>query len=246
MKTLLLFILLQLTSIIACAQDKIQEKNGNLINAKIIDITTEDILYRRLSDANRTTLSIDTKEVLQIIYENGDTLLIASDTALTNSLTTTKNTRLKAKNSVAIISTNVLSPLFERASIAYELFNKNGKASIKFPIVFNYKYAAPYAGVELKIYSAKKTVIRAFVGPSFNIGYKPVSIPTTRNGVAETTVNNYKFIEGLIKAGAFVQVTKSFNIALDGGVGKTNFWDPSITVNKTLFFDVGMHLGFTL
>jgi hypothetical protein len=242
-KVTLILILLHITSVVVHAQDKIQEKSGAIINAKVIDVTPEDVLYRRVNDANRTTLRIDVKDVLQIIYDNGDTLVIKTD-SLSDSLSRAKNIQLKGRYGTDMMSINALSPLFNRVTIAYEIFRKGGALSLKVPIAFNYKYAAPYIGLELKIFPTKQGFVRGFVAPAFNAGLKPVSVPILRNNVPVTTVNNYKFIEGLIKAGLSVQATKMFNITVDGGVGKTNFLDPSITVPKTLLHDIGLHLGY--
>lgn len=59
-------------SFIAHAQDVIVKKDGNTITSKVIEITSSEIKYKKFSNQNGPTYTINRNEVNYINYENGE------------------------------------------------------------------------------------------------------------------------------------------------------------------------------
>ncbi|MEQ1734168.1 MAG: hypothetical protein ABL940_10865 [Bacteroidia bacterium] len=241
------YTLLLLLCINTCvfAQDRIYEGSGGVIKSKIVKITNENIQYRKWKDSNRIVYNIDKKEVLTIIYENGDTVIINTkiiiDT-LPNNKTEAGNSKKEYGNEM--FSVNALSPVFDHVAIAYEVFSKQGYASIKIPMTFNYVHGAPYIGLELKIFPTAQGVARVFFGPSVIGGAQPVQNLNPYSYLNNKTYTNVRFVAGLIKAGVSLQVTQGFNITIDGGVGNVKFLSSNVKTTSSLVFDAGIHLGY--
>jgi hypothetical protein len=76
------FILLLLTILglvkIGHAQDKILLKNGSELKVLVLELNPEMIKYKRFENSSGPTYSIPNKDVVRVIYENGQTEEIAS------------------------------------------------------------------------------------------------------------------------------------------------------------------------
>ena len=68
----LLIITFFLCSASAFAQDVIVKKNGSTILSKVLEVNTADIKYKKFSNPNGPTYTINKSEVMSINYENGD------------------------------------------------------------------------------------------------------------------------------------------------------------------------------
>ncbi len=72
MKKILSSLVLMLTAIaVARAQDIITTRNGE-IEAKVLEITSTTVRYKRFNNLEGPTYSLSTKQILTIQYENGD------------------------------------------------------------------------------------------------------------------------------------------------------------------------------
>lgn len=67
-----LFILMLLSATSVFAQDVIVKKDGSTILSKVIEIGTTEIKYKKFSNQNGPTYSINMAEVQAINYENGE------------------------------------------------------------------------------------------------------------------------------------------------------------------------------
>lgn len=71
-KILLATILVMVFYFMAPAQDVITTKEGNKIQAKILEVTQTELKYKRFSNPNGPTFSINKSDVLTVHYENGE------------------------------------------------------------------------------------------------------------------------------------------------------------------------------
>ena len=71
MKTCITLFLLLFTVLAAAAQDIIVKKNGDEINSKVLEITTDAVKYKRTDNLEGPTISIYKNEVFMIKYANG-------------------------------------------------------------------------------------------------------------------------------------------------------------------------------
>lgn len=71
MKRLSLFFVVALICSFVNAQDVITKKNGEDINAKIIEVGTTEVRYKQADNLNGPTFVLNKSEILMIRYENG-------------------------------------------------------------------------------------------------------------------------------------------------------------------------------
>lgn len=103
----LFFILLLLTSTCAFAQDKIITRNSSVIEAKVIEIGSDVIKYKRFSNQNGPLYSIPKKDVYTIWYENGEEEKIDNPTPTTQEpQETVEEHRLNAGTQIPIQNIN--------------------------------------------------------------------------------------------------------------------------------------------
>lgn len=88
MKDLMIFVF-ALISFMANAQDVIVKKDGSTILSKVLEVNPSDIKYKKFSNQNGPTYTIDKSEVMSINYENGekDVFTLSDNTSQTNSNT---------------------------------------------------------------------------------------------------------------------------------------------------------------
>lgn len=72
MKTTILFILFTIFSFIGFSQDVIVKRDGEKIDAKVIEITKTTIKYKKFEQEDGPIRNISISEVAEIIYNNGD------------------------------------------------------------------------------------------------------------------------------------------------------------------------------
>lgn len=72
MKTTILFIVFTIFSFIGFSQDVIVKRDGEKIDAKVIEITKTTIKYKKFEQEDGPVRNISISEVAEIIYNNGD------------------------------------------------------------------------------------------------------------------------------------------------------------------------------
>ena len=124
---LVLIISLAFAAITSNAQDVIVKKDGSTVLAKVLEVNQADIKYKKFSNQNGPTYTIDKAEVMAINYEGGD-----KDTF--NSQQTAKPAQ---QASAAAPSSDAMSPALRQANQALidqynsRMFSVNGKSNKK-------------------------------------------------------------------------------------------------------------------
>jgi hypothetical protein len=72
MKKIFTLAIIALMSVVAFAQDVIVTKDKEQIQAKILEVSSDEIKYKKYSYLDGPTFSLDVDKVLTIAYENGD------------------------------------------------------------------------------------------------------------------------------------------------------------------------------
>lgn len=72
MKQLLVILFLLLCTNNLCAQDVIVKKDGDIIRSKVLEVTPTDIKYKKQSNPNGPTYTINISDVMSVNYENGE------------------------------------------------------------------------------------------------------------------------------------------------------------------------------
>jgi hypothetical protein len=76
------------------AQDVIVKKDGNTIVSKVIEVNKTDIRYKKFSNPNGPTYTIDIAEVLSVNYENGEKDTFSSPSSLASGQSETQSSRV--------------------------------------------------------------------------------------------------------------------------------------------------------
>ena len=71
MKKISIVLLLLLSSLFAFSQDIITMRDGSKIEAKVTEVGSKDILYKRFSNLNGPVYTLDVEDVALINYESG-------------------------------------------------------------------------------------------------------------------------------------------------------------------------------
>ena len=132
MKKILSLIFLLCAVISVSAKDVIVKKNADVVEAKILEISSSEIKYKKLSNPNGPTFSIKISEVSSVIYENGEVESFTKKKQLEDKqVVENKSTNNTSMNSISsndnTLDTNVLYPIIVGKS-NYEM---NGKVMVK-------------------------------------------------------------------------------------------------------------------
>ncbi len=63
---------MSITYIGVCARDIIVLQNGDIINGFVTEVLTNEIKYKKASNPDGPVYTVEKKEILSIMYENGE------------------------------------------------------------------------------------------------------------------------------------------------------------------------------
>lgn len=163
------------------AQDKIHKKNGEIVEAKVLEIGESEIKYKIFSDQNGPTYSVDKDRLKKIIYQNG------REETYEGSL---RDASLYADQAKSAIKLNFLAPLAGYTQISYEKNLKPGRsyeASLGIIGLGKRQEIEDYRSnydVNTGSYTSKtNTFHRGAAGAFVSGGYKFIKLPNfIRNG----------------------------------------------------------------
>jgi len=87
------------------AQDSILKVNGEKISAKVLEVGTDNVKYRKFSNMDGPLYTIAKDEIKEIIFENGD------KESFSNSLTKTNDSQIKDSRKSVFIKTTADSDM---------------------------------------------------------------------------------------------------------------------------------------
>ena len=111
MKKVYLFFLAMFFYGVVFAQDKIYKKDGEVIEAKVTEIGSDELKYKIFNDQNGPTYSLEKDLILKVVYENGRIESYQSNL---------KDPALYADQAKNAIKINFLSPLLGYTQLNYE------------------------------------------------------------------------------------------------------------------------------
>ncbi|MDY0215550.1 MAG: hypothetical protein RBS19_01225 [Bacteroidales bacterium] len=109
MKKIFTFILFLFTTFTIYSQDIITKQNGDEIKAKVMEITSAEIKYKRFENLDGPVYSMDLKEVFMIKYENGDKDVFTDKNILSNQNYEIRNDFIIMKSGKAYQGDNLLT-----------------------------------------------------------------------------------------------------------------------------------------
>jgi hypothetical protein len=181
------FLLLSLVVITnANAQDVIMLIKGGNIQAKVQEIKSKEIVYKKFSNLNGPNYYIDIEDVEKINYESGavDVFEANPNAGVPFSYNAKKKESVFGNN---IISINIPDILFQNVTFSYERFlGEQKKLGLRVPLSFSLygdnnnnftfnSYNIFYSGVDVNYYPTGQGQARLFLGPVLRTGYARVS-----------------------------------------------------------------------
>lgn len=245
--TLLAIFLLGLTRT-AAAQDVILKKDNTTVLSKVLEITSTEIKYKKWSNQDGPTYSINRSEVTRINFQNGDveqfTDPIESKPAPQQPVVSYPTVQTLAEQPKAT-SNEPKSP-YSRGRVQFSI---NGGVAFplgKFGITSDFYYCAPacFGGDEFEIgYGSAKTGFDASLGlhiPAYihdkDIVGVPIKVNVLYNDITDSEKREFRYLVDQLAAianenfgvyGAEYQVTKYpryTNVSLMSGVDYTHYF----------------------
>lgn len=212
-KTIYLLTVTLLFSIQAFSQDKIYKKNGEIVEAKVIEIGETEIKYKVFTDQDGPIYAVDKDRLTKIIYQSG------REETYQNSL---RDTSLYTDQAKKTIKLNFLSPLLGYTQLSYEQNIKPGRSyELTVGIIGlgkrqkteDYNYYSNGTTTYNKYY---RKAAGAFVGA----GYKFVKLPNfVRNGDKYSHILQGAYAKPELMLGAYSQVSP-----------ENSFYEPSVNM----------------
>jgi hypothetical protein len=182
----LLLLLVAFTS--SNAQDIIMLIKGGNIQAKVQEVKSKEIVYKKFSNVNGPNYYINIEDVEKINYESGavDVFEANPNAGTAFSYNSKKTESVFGDN---IISINVPDILFQNVTFSYERFlGEQKKLGLRFPMSFSLYgdnnnnnfplrgyYNIFYSGVDINYYPTGQGQARLFLGPVLRTGFARVN-----------------------------------------------------------------------
>jgi hypothetical protein len=161
-------------SVQAYSQDKIYKKNGEVIEAKIIEVLEAEIKYKIFADQNGPLYTVDKDRLSKIIYQTG------REETFTGSL---RDADLYADQSKKALKLNFLSPLGGYTQVSYEQNVRPGRSYELSLGIIGLGKRQKMDSYENNNGGSSTVIYREAVGAFLGAGYKFIRLPNfVRNG----------------------------------------------------------------
>ena len=253
------FILLSFVAITnAKAQDIIMLIKGGNIQAKVQEIKSKEIVYKKFSNVNGPNYYINVEDVEKINYESGavDVFEANPNAGTPFSYNSQKSESVFGNN---IISINFKDIPFQNITFSYERFlGEQKKLGLRVPLnislngdnyndfIFN-SYDIFYSGVDINYYPTGQGEARLFLGPVLRTGYARVRSTNYDASFmnVDNSISNSGYFSFLLQSGALFTPVKEIIISSSFGLGTTRYFTAApnngnlAQVTYTFHFSVG-------
>ncbi len=259
-----LFILLSFVTIVqANAQDVIMLIKGGNIQAKVQEINSREIVYKKFSNINGPNYFIDIEDVEKIKYESGavDVFEANPNAGISFSYNAKKNESVLGNN---IISINITDILFQNVTFSYERFlGEQKKLGLRVPLSFSLYgdknnispirgyYNIFYSGIDFNYYPLGQGQTRLFLGPVLRTGFARVRNEITtydESSFSYKTVQSFSntgYFSFMIQGGFLFTPVKEIIISTSLGLGSKRYFNAApnngnqATATAAFHFSVG-------
>jgi hypothetical protein len=221
----------------AKAQDVIMLIKGGNIQAKVQEIKSKEIVYKKFSNLNGPNYYIDIEDVEKINYESGavDVFEANPNAGIPFSYNSKKTESVFGNN---IISINIPDILFQNVTFSYERFiGAQKKLGLRVPLSFslygdnnnnfNFNgYNIFYSGVDVNYYPTGQGQARLFLGPVLRTGYARVS-NSVYDEFSMYSVNstvNTGYFSFILQGGFLFTPVKEIIISSSFGLGSRRYF----------------------
>jgi hypothetical protein len=221
----------------AAAQDIITLVRGGNIQAKVQEVKSKEIVYKKFSNPNGPNYYIDIEDVEKINYEGGTVdIFEANPNAGTPFSYNSKGSSKDFGDN--IISINIPDILFQNITFSYErIVGKQKKLGLRVPMSvslygdnnnnlnFN-SYNIFYSGIDFNYYPTGQGQARLFLGPVLRTGYARVRSEMYDEFLmyfTNSTVNTGYF-SFMLQGGFIFTPVKELIISSSFGVGSRRYF----------------------
>lgn len=247
MKSLLTLVLIGASSLLI-AQDKIEKRQGDMMNVKVIEVNDEFVSYRLPNEPNGVVYKIRKESVSKITYENGTVETFANAGFTPMVVNTDDQAPIYASSNFGknIVNFDFLSILYNEIGMSYERVSDNGFVGFKIPFILGMGTNAKtqirtdvghrfQIGLDVNLYPTGQGSTKYFIGPSIRIGesYDYTEARTVYNSNSPygsyepASVVNYNVLAFQVNNGIVFQPTYHFNVSLILGIGLRRLTDQS-------------------
>lgn len=215
-------LILIVCSAAAKAQDKIYRKGGEVIQANIIEVGTDNIKYKIFNEANGPIYTIEKARLLKIVYQSG---------RVERYQETLNDPELYAEQATEAVKLNFLAPLLGYTQINYEKSLRPGRS-----IEFGLGIIGLGKRQELATFS-NSTTYRQAAGAFVNAGYKFLRKPDyISNGARLSHVLQGLYAKPQIDFGVYDQNYREYKT-------QTNIYSNQVRRTTTVFGDFIINIG---
>jgi hypothetical protein len=243
----------------ANAQDVITLIKGGNIQAKVQEINSREIIYKKFSNINGPNYFIDIEDVEKINYESGavDVFEANPDAGTPFSYSSKKKQSVFGNN---IVSINIPDILFQNVTFSYERFlGEQKKLGLRVPLSFSLYgdnnnispirgyYNIFYSGIDLNFYPLGQGQTTLFLGPVLRTGFARVNSSVYDENLmyyVNSTLNTGYF-SFMIQGGFLFTPVKEIIISSSFGLGSKRYFTAApnngnlATATATFHFSVG-------
>lgn len=119
MKNCYLLLIIVCMALTASAQDKIYKKGGEIIEAKVTEVGSDEIKYRVFNDQSGPMYTLDKDRIIKVVYQNGRIETYQSNL---------KDPKLYEDQAKSAIKVNFLAPLLGYTQLNFEHSLRPGRA----------------------------------------------------------------------------------------------------------------------
>jgi hypothetical protein len=232
------FILLTLASVSDTnAQDVIMLIKGGNIQAKVQEVKSKEIVYKKFSNPTGPNYYIDIDDVEKINYESGavDVFEANPNAGIAFSYNAKKTESVFGNN---IISINIPDILFQNVTFSYErFFGEQKKLGLRVPLSFNLNgnnnnnftfnsYNIFYSGVDVNYYPTGQGQARLFLGPVLRTGYARInsSVYDEFSMYYVNSTINTGYFSFMLQGGFLFTPVKEITISSSFGLGSRRYF----------------------
>lgn len=224
-----LLILLSFASLNVSAQDVIVKKDGSTILSKVLEVNQNDIKYKKHSNKNGPTYTINKSDIISINYENGEKDTFSTNNIDQNSGSETSNLSQRYIRKSADQRNAEIISLYNRQYFPTKQLSNNKKDIKGYMLIFGLQSTSVVSNDEVEI-----TFIREVTDPAKK--------PKTTFSAYEHVVYNIN-IRNKTNKTIYIDKGNCFKIMDDGS--SYCYFDPSVqmTVNSGTGSGASLNLG---
>jgi len=236
------------------AQDKIQKKQGDILNVKVIEINEDQVIYRLPNDPNGPVYRLKKENITRITFENGLVQTFGAEPTsaspypvkvVTDPMVGTE-IYMSSNFGKNIVNFDFLSILYFEVGMSYERILNNGFVGFKVPFILGMGENTEFrlrnirnvyqTGLDVNLYPTGQGAAKYFIGPAIRFGeayrnpYDSFFDSNTGVYVDYVKKETFNLFAFQINNGIVFQPTGHFNVSLLMGIGLRRLSDKRGTV----------------